>query len=300
MKYAIGIDIGGTKIAAGIVNENGELIQKEIVPSDPIDEERMFSQVITCVEQLLNHSSIPLQQFYGIGAGIPGMVDRTNGIAVFQNNLPWNNFPFVKRIKETFKIENIIIDKDVDMAAFAEWKDANRKKDELFVYCTISTGISISIIQGGEFIRGTGFVGELGLIPVYAPGQETPFNRLEQSAAGLALERRAKKVYSDDSFTTKMIFAAYKDGDKTAEKLINDMITSLAHGIYMINSLLDPHLIIFGGSVATNNPFLLNLLKDKLAEFVIDEQKHILENMQISQLGNEQGIIGAGLRVFHH
>lgn len=300
MKYAIGIDIGGTKIAAGIVNENGDLIQKDIVPSDPNDEERMFSQVITCVEQLLNHSRVPLQQIYGMGAGIPGMVDRINGIAVFQNNLPWNNFPFVKRVKEVLKIENISIDKDVDMAAFAEWKDANRDKDELFVYCTISTGISISIIQGGEFIRGAGFGGELGLIPVYAPGQEIPINRLEQSAAGLALERRAKKVYGDDSFTTKMIFAAYKDGDETAEKLINEMISSLAHGVYMIHSLLDPHLITFGGSVATNNPFLLNLLKDKLAEFVIDEQKHILEKMQISQLGNEQGIIGAGLRVFHH
>ncbi|WP_099355511.1 ROK family protein [Fredinandcohnia onubensis] len=299
MKYAIGLDIGGTKIAAGIVNEKGDLIQKEILPSDPSDQERMFSQVKKCVEQLLNHSSIPIDQIYGIGAGIPGKVDRAKGVAVFQNNLPWSNFPFIRRIKESLKIENVVIDNDVYMAAFAEWKEANLNKDELFVYCTISTGIAISIIQGGEFIRGAGFAGELGLIPVYAPGEETPVMRLEETAAGPALEKRAKKVYADDSFTTKMIFDAYIAGDLTARKLINDMVTSLSHGIYMINSLLDPHLIVFGGSVASKNSFLLGLLKERLAEFVIDEQKHSLEDLKMSHLGNEQGIIGAGLRVFH-
>src|SRR5690625_966889 len=113
MRYAIGIDIGGTKIASGIVNQHGDLIQQEIIKSDPSDREKMFSQVITCVERLMNHSSIPLSEIDGIGAGVPGKIDRDNGVALFQNNLPWRDFPFVKRIQKQFKIECVVLDNDV-------------------------------------------------------------------------------------------------------------------------------------------------------------------------------------------
>lgn len=297
MKYAIGIDIGGTTVASGIVNQQGDLIQQEIVDSDPSDRERMFEQVVHCVEKLMDHSSIPLSDISGIGAGVPGKIDIENGIAVFQNNLPWDNFPFVKRIQSHFNIKNITIDNDVYMAAFAEWKAA-QLTDELFVYMTISTGISSSIIHAGEFIRGAGFAGELGLIPVYAPYEERNIERLEKTAAGPALERHAALRMKTDAMTGKELFQAFYSEDPVAVELIDDITSSLVQGIYMINSLLDPHEIVFGGSVATHNPLLLDLIKKKLDNYLIDEQKHILNHMTISQLGNEQGMIGAGLSVF--
>src|SRR5699024_3929616 len=136
MRYAIGIDVGGTKIASGIVNQQGDLIQQEVVDSDPSDCEKMFEKVVLCVEDLMNHSSIPIIEIYGIGAGVPGKVDVKNGVAIFQNNLPWSNFPFLKRIQDKFKINNITVDNDVYMAAFAEWKAAHLT-NELFVYLTI-------------------------------------------------------------------------------------------------------------------------------------------------------------------
>ncbi|WP_284139086.1 MULTISPECIES: ROK family protein [unclassified Virgibacillus] len=300
MKYAIGIDIGGTKIAAGIVNEKGDLIQKEVVKSDPSDREKMFQQVIGCVEQLLNHSSIPLDHIYGIGAGVPGKVDREKGIAVFQNNLPWDNFPFVERVKEALHIERIRIDNDVYMAAFAEWKQAQLTNDQLLVYLTISTGISCSIIQGGQFVRGAGFAGELGLIPVLSPRKDRleRLERLELIASGPAIEKEAKYRFDDSSITAKKLFDAYYDGDIHAQQLIDETATALAQGIYMVNSLLDPHKIVIGGSVATNNPILLHVIKEKLGSSLLPEQQHILNNMEISQLKNEQGVVGAGLRVF--
>lgn len=299
MRYAVGIDIGGTKIASGIVNEKGDLIQKEVMKSDPSDKEGMFSQVIECVKRLLNHSSIPHDEIYGIGAGIPGKVDRENGIAIFQNNLPWSNFPFVKKIQETLGVERIVIDNDVYMAAFAEWEKANLLENELFAYVTISTGIACSFIQGGQFIRGTGFAGELGLIPVYTKHKEKHMERLEKIASGPAIEKQGKKMYEEKIMVAKDIFAAFYHGDPKAQQLINELTSSLAQGVYMINSLLDPHKIVFGGSVATNNPLLLDLIKEKLNFYLIEEQKHILEGMEISQLNNDQGIIGAGLRAFN-
>lgn len=297
MRYAIGIDIGGTKIASGIVNQQGKIIQQEMVKSDPSSGENMFSQVVECVEQLLDHSSIPLNQICGIGVGVPGKVDREAGVAVFQNNLPWAHFELGKRIKEAFKMNRVVIDNDVYMAAFAEWKEA-QLQDELFVYITISTGISSSIIKAGEFIRGAGFAGEIGLVPVYAPYEAAAVERLEKTASGPALERHANKRFETDTMNGEKLFQAFYGGDERATQLIDEVVTSLTQGVYMIASLLDPHKIVFGGSVATHNPVLLHLLKERLNGYLLDEQKHILEHMEISQLGNEQGMIGAGLSVF--
>lgn len=297
MKYAIGIDIGGTKIAAGIVNEKGDLIQKEVVKSDPSDKENMFNQVMACVKLLLNHSSIPLQEIYGVGVGIPGKVDIQKGVAVFQNNLPWRNFPIVERLKQELNISNIVIDNDVYMAAFAEWKHTNLGEKDLLVYCTVSTGIACSTIQGGKFIRGAGFAGELGLVPVYTPRKESHLNRLELIASGPALEKHAIAVYDNDSMSTEDLFSLYTDGDDKAITLLDEFAASLAHGVYMITSLLDPHLIVFGGSVITHNPFVINLVREKLATLIIEEQNHSLLDMTVSNLGNDQGVIGAGLRV---
>lgn len=298
MKYAIGIDVGGTKIAAGIVNEKGNLIQKEVVKSDSSDKEKMFSQVMSCVKLLLNHSSIPIQEIYGVGAGIPGKVDIERGIAVFQNNLPWSDFPIADRLQQELKLNNIIIDNDVYMAAFAEWNDTNLGDKDLLVYCTVSTGISCSIIQGGEFIRGAGFSGELGLIPVHGFGEEERLNRLELTSSGPAIEKHGRIVYRNNLLTTKDIFDLYNNGEVKAIKLLDEFAASLAYGTYMINSLLDPHLIVFGGSVITHNPFVINLVREKLAKLIIEEQQHVLKDMKISNLGNDQGVIGAGLRVF--
>ncbi|MBR7796024.1 MULTISPECIES: ROK family protein [Virgibacillus] len=298
MRYAIGIDIGGTTVEAGIVNEKGDLIQKESVQSDPSNKEKMFLQVIQCVNQLLNHSSIPEDEIYGIGAGIPGKIDRRNGVAVFQNNLPWSNFPIVHRLREALGIDNIVIDNDVYMAAFAEWKEAKMLEDELFVYITISTGISCSIIQGGNFIRGAGFAGELGLIPVFTHTADHSMERLEHAASGPAMQAKARSIYVNEALVTKDIFIHFTRGESNASRLVDEMIHALTQGVYMINSILDPHKIVFGGSVATYNPYILPLLKDKLKNYLIEEQLHILQNMEISNLNNGQGIIGAGLRAF--
>lgn len=298
MTYAIGIDIGGTTIASGIVNQYGDLIQQEIINSDPSDREKMFERVVTCVERLLTHSSIPVDQICGIGIGVPGKVDRENGIAVFQNNLPWDNFPIAERMREVFKVDHIVIDNDVYMAAFAEWSKLGLTDEELFVYLTISTGISCSIIRGGEFVRGAGFAGELGLVPVVSPNEKEPIERLEKVAAGPAIEKYAQKFYEDEQMTAEKVFRKLSESDSVAEKLIEDTVASLTHGLYMVTSLLDPHKIVLGGSVVTHNPVLLTHMKEKLATHVIDEQRHILDNIEVSTLGNDQGMIGAGLSGF--
>ncbi|WHY00177.1 ROK family protein [Neobacillus sp. DY30] len=286
MKKAIGIDIGGTKIAAGIITESGELLDRQEVKSDPSGRESMFKQVVTAVEQVLEGTS--LSEIEGIGVGVPGKVDTENGIAIFQNNLPWQEFPIAARLQERFGAKPITIDNDVYMAAFAEWKAAQGKKNETFVYVTISTGISCSIIHNGSFLRGAGFAGELGLIPVLSKEGN---KRLEKIAAGPGIQKIA-------GIPAKDVFTGYVNGSQEFQSIVHDVADHLAQGLYSISCLLDPHKMVFGGSVIVNNPFLLELIKEKLETYQISEQQHLLDQMSISTLAQNNGVVGAGLRVF--
>lgn len=286
MKKAMGIDIGGTKIAAGIISESGDILTRAEVKSDSSDRERMFEQVVKAVEQALESSQF--SDLDGIGLGVPGKVDRDNGIAVFQNNLPWLQFPISSRLQEQFGVKSIKIDNDVYMAAFAEWKAAQGGTNETFVYVTISTGIACSIIHNGSFFRGAGFAGELGLIPVLSKkGNE----RLETISAGPGIQKIA-------GVPAKEVCKGYLNGSHDYQLIIDEVTGHLAQGIYSISSLLDPHKLVFGGSVIQNNPFLLELIKEKLKIYQLPEQQHLLEQMSISTLAENNGVIGAGLRVF--
>jgi len=299
-RVAIGLDIGGTKVAAGVIASSGEVLERSEVKSDTANAEKMFAQVLKAVDGVLEKASIGIDKIEGIGVGVPGKVDRENGIAVFQNNLPWEQFPVTARLSEVYGTRNMTIDNDVYMAAYAEWKASKVDPSETFVYITISTGISCSIIHKGEFFRGAGFAGEIGLMPVLSKLVGNKNERLEKLSSGPAIQSLAASTLNFDGATAAGIFQGYLAGEHQYQPIINDMTETLAQAVYAINCLLDPHSIVFGGSVITHNPFLLNLVKKNLARHLIPEQRHILGQMSISRLGSNNGIVGAGMRVFEH
>lgn len=298
MKKAIGIDIGGTKIAAGIISEYGELLYRMEVKSNTSDREKMFDGVVEALERVLAESTLSLADIDGIGVGVPGKVDRENGIAVFQNNLPWQQFPIVSRLQSRFRFERVIVDNDVYMAAFAEWKAAHVQMFETFIYMTISTGISCAIIHNGTFIRGAGFAGEIGLLPVYSMHVDKRNARLEAVASGPAIHDLADKKLRLEHLSTKDVFAEYTKGKSEYQSIIDELADSLAQGLYAVSCIVDPHKVVIGGSVMVNNPFLLELIREKLKIYQIPEQHHILAKMSVSALKQDNGVVGAGLRVF--
>lgn len=296
MSYSLGIDIGGTKIATVIIDQLGKIMGRVEIASDPSDKEKMFACVVESVEQVLTKSQIDLGEIVGIGVGVPGKVDREKGIAIFQNNLPWANFPLADRLKDYFSIDNIVIDNDVYMATYAEWKAANTSKEETFVYLTVSTGISCAIIHQGAFLSGNGFAGELGLLPVTASRAPGGISRLEKTAAGPAMKKYAEAQFEDAEITTKGFFQKYEEGNPEAVSLMNEVADSLAHGVYALICVLDPHKIVLGGGVINHNPFLLDLIKQKLKAYVIPAQEQSLERLYVSQLKGDSGVVGAGLK----
>lgn len=293
--YGIGVDIGGTKIASAVVDQDGNILSRSEVKSNTQNRELMFNQVVHCIDRVLEEAAIPVSEIAGLGVGVPGKIDRENGIAIYQNNLPWDNFPVVKRLRERYHTENIVIDNDVYMAAFAEW-NAVSLSEGTFVYFTLSTGIACSIMNDGKFLRGGGFAGEIGLLPVISPYSKTGVENLEKSASGPFIEQLAKKRFNNPHMTAEDFFTEYKNGNHEAKELLNIVVKSLTHGVYAIICLLDPKKIVFGGGVINHQPYLLDLIKTELRSFMIPSQHHSLDSLELSRWKGDSGIVGAGLQ----
>lgn len=291
-KYALGIDIGGTKVAVAVVDRSGLIHYRHELPSNTRSSETLLETVLNGIGVVLEASKLSMNDFHGVGAGIPGRVDHINGIAVFQNNIPWENFPFVERLQEELgKDINILIDNDVKVAAYAEYATRQLSAEETLTYFTISTGLASTSIVNNTILRGAGFSGEIGFLPLR---QGDGYISLENYAAGPAIQRALPK-----SISTKEVFQKASDNNKKALAIIKDRAHAIAVGLYSVICVLDPNLIVLGGSVAYYNPeFIANIL-DELRDLVIDEQSHILDNIVKTELGGDNGVIGAGLLAFN-
>ncbi len=297
MKYSIGLDIGGTKIAAGVVDEDGKLYDQLKLPSKTEDKESMFKQVIQVVDSVLSEFEGNKEDIIGIGVGLPGKVDRENGIALFQNNLPWENFPLKDRLLEHYPEMAIHIDNDVAVAAYGEYFLNHIEEDSLFTYVTISTGVALASVLDNELIKGHGFSGELGLIPVQTDLENKKLIPLEKCTSGLAIEKYGRQYFEDQTLTTKEVFEKYYEKDPTAQKIIKGVSKSLAYGFVSVISLLDPEMIVVGGSVAMHHPVLLDLIKEQLKELLIEAQLDSINRIHVST-NADSALIGAASRLF--
>lgn len=294
MKKLIGVDIGGTKVAVGLISPNGEVLEELIVPSDGTNREKMFEIVVEAIRSLLEKTNLMAEEI-ALGVGVPGIVDSKNGIAIFQNNLNWENFPIRERLQAAFpEVETIRIDNDVVHAGFAEWKASGLSNEESLVFLTISTGIASPIFEGGVPIRGRGLAGELGLVPVRTQDR-TKTERLEFIASGLALQEKARVRYGDATMTTALLFENYEKKEERAVAIIDDFLDSLTHGIYVIVSLINPTQIVLGGSVMMLNPHLLPLLKERLSQEMLPVQQESVASLVLSKYENNASLVGAGL-----
>lgn len=293
MSYAIGLDIGGTKVACGLVSETGQVEKSVVVKSNIETAETMFDSVCAAVDALLKEIEIPQEELV-LGAGIPGLVNHAEGIAIFQNNLPWTNFPFVKRMRKRYpKIKNFVIDNDVYQATFAEWKASGLKESDTLTFLTASTGIACATIANGEFLRGQGFAGEVGLLPL--KDQTGKITTLENLTGGNHLAAYGQAVLKNPNLTTKDLFAGFYAGKKEETQIIQEWIQNFSLGLYTILSVVDPHKLVLGGSVLKLNPQILPFIKEDVKKMMLEVQYNRLDNIVITDYDNNAGLIGAAL-----
>lgn len=290
--YTLAVDIGGTKIATGLMNEAYEWIARDKQASDPSSEEAMFAALTNSMDTILEKANIDQKDVAQIGITIPGQVNYEEGIAIYANNLPWRDFPLKERLQTKYPTQTIVFEHDVVAAAYGEWA-VRHLKDELFLYKTVSTGICASIIYRGEAIRGTGTAGEVGLVPM--DGRKS----LEDIASGPAMERGVKAI--DANFDLQTAFAAWEKGHDALDDFFQARAMDIAKGIYTLLSVFDAHIISLGGGVLNNQKQFFELVLQKFRSLCIHPfQENWDKRIEHSKLEGSSGLYGVAMKAIEN
>lgn len=262
MEYILVADVGGTKLATALFRKDGTIVAENVIPSEKHDGEKLFHSLVDSFKNLLVNSCVYQDDVMGVALGIPGIVDSENGIAVFQNNLPWRDFPLVDRLAIEFPKTKIKIDNDVYMATWGEYTNRGFSKESM-VYVTLSTGISCCSIHQGKFLRGAGMAGEIGFSLT-----DTPDTTLEPLVSGPALESKGRNHFNNPKLQLNEMMELYYQGDDATVSIINEAVTCLAKEIHHILVFLDPHCIVLGGGVFNHHPELIEAVKKELRQYL--------------------------------
>ncbi len=312
MKLYIGVDLGGTNIGAGIVDEEGSILVKDEVPtgsSRPYDE--IIKDMADLIGEILKQGGYELSDVESIGIGSPGCIDNEQGEVVFANNLNWKHVPVREELQRHIDLP-IYLENDANVAGLAEAVTGACKGVENSVTITLGTGVGSGIIIGGRPYSGSHGVGaELGHMIVRVDGVPcTCGNRgcFERYTSATALIREGKKVAKAnpdsiiaksvegdlDKISAKTVIDAAKAGDEVALEVFDNYIYYLAMGIVTIINSFDPSIIAIGGGVSRAGDFLLDSLKEQVKEHIFYKDMPYAD-IRLSELGNDAGIIGAAM-----
>lgn len=303
----IGIDLGGTNIAAGLVSDTGELIYKTSVPT-VVDkgEQGLLEAIAGVIDHLIGKAnSNPVSC---IGIGVPGHTDDKTGVVVYCNNIPFVNTELASYITNKTNLP-CYIGNDANAAALAEVLFGSAKAFDNAIMITLGTGIGSGIVFNKKIFAGcNGAAGELGHICLYPDGIDCNCGRrgcyeLYGSATALRNQtREAMKNHpesklwelseSPDEVTGKTAFDAMRLGDKVGTDVVNQYIRYLSIGVLDIINLLCPEAIIFGGGIAKEGETLLAPIREIVKKECYSDYGKLTEFL-IAELGNDAGIIGA-------
>ncbi|MFC4427272.1 ROK family protein [Deinococcus navajonensis] len=280
-RHVLAIDIGGTKLAVGIVNARGELLDAARAPTEV---EQGPDHV---VEQLLGLCSVVMErspvtvECAGVGCG--GPLDTDRGIIQSPTNLPgWVDYPLVERLRARLNLP-VFVENDANAAALAEHQFGAGQGIEHLVYLTISTGIGGGLILNGELYRGKhGNAGELGHLQVRYDGPPCSCGGrgcLEGYASGTNIARRAREVAARhpgsllarlapnlQHLTGETVLAALQAGDPVAGALWDETLEMLAAGVASIVHAFDPQRIVIGGGITNFGDHLFPPLRQRVAQ----------------------------------
>lgn len=270
-RWMIGVDVGGTKVAAGLVNERGEIGEHLRVAMNPRGTgQEGFAAVTAAIDGLLTGKRADGEAEFAIGICAPGPLDPRTGVVLNPPNVPcWRNFALAEEIKKRYG-GNARVDNDANAAALAETKWGAGKGFANVFYACVGTGIGTGIILDGNIFHGrTGSAAEGGHVSIDYRGPRCNCGKLgciEALASGTAIARRARDAVAGDSkrgarllalaggdaaaIRSEMVGLAANEGDALAQEILSETIEFLAAWLGNIVDLLEPEVIILGGGVA--------------------------------------------------
>lgn len=307
-KYYIGIDLGGTFIKGGIVDDTGRVLVKDQAPTESDKgADTVIANIVALCRELMARAGMTANDITGLGMGVPGMIDAVAGRVVYSNNLGWADLALADALSSALKLP-VRIANDANVAALGETKFGAGKQYDNTVMITLGTGVGSGIVVDGHLLEGNHSAGaELGHTVIVAGGEQCTCGRrgcLEAYASATALIRDTKRAMQQhpeskmwelgalDLVTGKTAFD-YRACDDTARDVTDSYIEKLGVGIINVANALRPEAIILGGGVCGEGENLLAPLRELLAREIFAGEKGPAVDLVIAECGNGAGLLGA-------
>ena len=313
--YYIGIDLGGTNIAAGIVSEDYKIIAKGSVPTnadrDPVEIIRDMGELC---KKLVSDAGLEFSEIISAGIATPGTANSATGVVEYANNLPFKRFPLADTLKSFIPVKEVHIENDANAAAWAEAVAGVAKDVKDSVMITLGTGVGGGIIIDRKVYSGFNFAGaELGHMVIEYEGRQCSCGRKgcwEAYSSATALINMTKEKMQDtkdtkmwemcggklENVSGKTAFAAMKQfGDKAGREVVDMYIGYLSCGIINIINIFQPEVLSIGGGICNEKEHLMLPLKELVAKATYGGEDSPIKptELKIAALGNDAGIIGA-------
>lgn len=310
-KYYAGIDLGGTKFATILADEDGTALSKTKHDTLAVQgPDTVLERMMDSIQNILDENKIDKNQLKAIGLGIPGILNTDEGVCIDAFNLRWSGVQVLEPFKRRFGVP-VFMENDVRVATLGEYRYGAGRGCRNFTCITIGTGISSGIILDGKLFSGpTESGGELGHVTIIPDGDPCvcgSFGCLETYASARGMGRMARKYISGgrtsiltemvngdlDKITPKLIVEAYDKGDAVAIDVLQQAIKLLSIAISNYINLLNFEMVIIGGGVSNMGDRLLENIKNYLAYPRIPKPAEAILKVVRAELGEEAGMYGA-------
>jgi glucokinase len=307
MTLACGVDVGGTKIAGGVIDEDGTIVEELRVESPATDAEAIEEAIASLVTELSSRHDIS-----AVGVGAAGYIDKARAVVMFAPNIAWRNVDLKAELEKRIDLP-VVIENDANAAAWGEFRyGAGHDVDDLLLV-TVGTGVGGGVVLDGELYRGAFGVGaEIGHMRVVPNGILCGCGNhgcFEQYASGNALVREARVSArggsllarnlldlaggDPDKITGPLITEAARSGDPFAVEQLAELGKWLGEGIASLTAILDPAVVVIGGGVSEAGELLLAPTRAAFAAQLTGRGHRPSLEIRKARLGNRAGLIGA-------
>ncbi|CAN5314784.1 ROK family glucokinase [soil metagenome] len=303
--HAIGIDIGGTKIAGALVSELGEIIVEDRLPTPTAGSEQIVDAVVAMIQRLSEGHEVK-----AAGVAAPGFIDAAQSIVYYTPNIPWRSEPLRQLLSDRLDL-HITIDNDANAAGWAEFRFGAGRLYSDMTMLTIGTGVGGAIVSQDRLFRG-GFgagaeLGHMRVVPDGLPCGCGARGCIEQYGSGRALLRMANEI-ADVGGIGLGLAAVRKErgtlagpdvaqlivaGDPGALKALRELGTWLGQACASLSAVLDPQVFVFGGGVAVAGDLLLDPIREAYLTHLPARGFHPEPTFVIAELVNDAGVVGA-------
>jgi glucokinase len=290
-KRVIGVDLGGTKILAGVVDREGRVEQRREHATPTASQDELLAGLEAAVEELLT------DEIAALGFGLPSPIDQRSGRALQAVNIPLKDIDFRARMKERFALP-VAIENDANAAAYAEFRFGAARDVETMIMLTLGTGCGGGAVIDGKLFRGWAEFGHIVIVYDGLPCQGTCTGRghLEPYVTGVAATKLAQAEFGPAVDAHRLVRLA-NEGEVRAVEILDGIGRHLGAGIGSLVNIFNPELVVIGGGFAAAGDFVLEPAREVLRREALARAGYRVPIVR-AELGTAAGLIGAGLVAF--